>query len=85
MTQAAANIEVAGTDIAATTLHALFEFDGDLQTKLDFARTDSKKVNRLIEMQLLLLDEARLLHFAEAHPSFSVASASPQAPAHRSQ
>lgn len=54
---AAANIEVDGTDIAATTIHALFEFDAELQTKLDFARADNKKVALLTELQLLLLDE----------------------------
>ena len=54
---AAANIELEGTDIAATTIHALFEFDAELQTKLDFARADSKRVVELIELQLLMFDE----------------------------
>ena len=58
---AAANIEVEGTDIAATTIHALFEFDADYQTKLDFAKLENKKVAGIIEMQLLLLDEVSMI------------------------
>ena len=56
--KAAANIEVEGTDVAATTIHALFEFDGDLKTKLDFTKRDNKKIIALIEMILLMLDKA---------------------------
>ena len=34
---AASNIEIEGTDVAATTIHSLFEFDAEFKTKLDFA------------------------------------------------
>ena len=57
---AAANIEVENTDIGATTIHALFEFDADYQTKLDFTKTDHKKVAQLVEMSILLLDEVSM-------------------------
>ncbi len=58
---AAANIEVEGTDIAATTVHNLFDFDGDYTTKLDFTKLDQKKVINILEMRILLLDEVSLL------------------------
>ena len=35
---AAANIEVDGTDVTATTFHALLELDGELKAKFDLAR-----------------------------------------------
>ena len=41
---AAANVEVEGTDVTATTLHALLELDGELKTKLDLVKLDHAKV-----------------------------------------
>ncbi len=60
-TEAAANIDVEGTEIGATTIHGLFEFDADYQTKLDFAKLENKKVINLIEMQVLMFDEVSML------------------------
>ena len=60
-TKAAANIDVEGTEIGATTIHGLFEFDADYQTKLDFAKLENKKVIKLIEMQVLMFDEVSML------------------------
>ena len=54
---AAANIEIEGTSVAATTLHSMFDLDTEFLTKLDFSNTANKKVQDLIEMQVLLLDE----------------------------
>ena len=59
--KAAANIEVEGTNIGASTIHALFEFDGDFKTKLDFTKLDNKKVLEILEMKILLLDEVSML------------------------
>ena len=43
---AAANVEVAGTDVCATTIHSLFDLDGDTyKTKLDFAKKCPKAVS----------------------------------------
>ena len=40
---AAANVEVAGTDVCATTIHSFFDFDGDkYKTKLDLAKKSPK-------------------------------------------
>ena len=58
---AAANIEIEGTDVGATTIHALFDLDGSFQSKLDFSKRDNLKVKALLEMQTLLLDEASML------------------------
>ena len=55
---AAANVEVEGTDVAATTIHALFELDGELHSKMDFSKLDDPKVAFLLQLQVLLLDEA---------------------------
>ena len=58
---AAANVEVEGTDVVATTLHALLELDAELQTKLDLAKLDHAKVAALMKLQVLLLDEVSML------------------------
>ena len=49
---AAANVEVEGTDVTATTLHALLELDGELKTKLDLAKLDHAKVAALMKLQV---------------------------------
>jgi hypothetical protein len=54
---AAANVEVEGTDVAATTLHALLDLDGELHSRLDFSKLDDNKVAYLMVLELLLLDE----------------------------
>ena len=54
---AAANVEIEGTDVSATTVHNLFEFDQDYTTKLDFSKVTHAKVAALIKLQVLLLDE----------------------------
>ena len=58
---AAANIEIDGTDVGASTIHALFDLDGAFQSRLDFARFDNPKVKALLDMQVLLLDECSML------------------------
>ena len=37
---------------------ALFELDGELHSKMDFAKLDDPKVAFLLQLQVLLLDEA---------------------------
>ena len=49
--------EVEGTEIAATTIHGLFDFDGNYQTKLDFSKPENKQVATLLQLKLLMLDE----------------------------
>ena len=40
---AAANVELAGTEVGAVTIHSLFDLDGDTySTKLDFAKKSHK-------------------------------------------
>ena len=50
-----------GTDVGASTIHALFDLDGAFQSRLDFARFDNPKVKSLLDMQMLLLDECSML------------------------
>ena len=57
---AAANVEITGTSVSATTLHNLFEFDGEYKTKLDFAKAQGK-VAELTKMRVLLLDEISMI------------------------
>ena len=52
---AAANVEIPKTDVSATTLHAMFEFDGEYKTRMDFAKLTNQKVQALLQMQVLLL------------------------------
>ena len=54
---AAANVEVEGTDVNATTIHALLELDGELHSRLDFSKLDDEKVAFLMVLKVLLLDE----------------------------
>lgn len=58
---AAANIEIEGTDVSATTLHSFLELDGELQTKLDLAKVDQEKVRCLMELHVLLIDEVSMI------------------------
>ena len=37
---AAANVEIKGTDVNATTLHSMFELDTELKARLDFSKLD---------------------------------------------
>ena len=55
-----ANIEIPGTDVSATTMHALFDLDIDLQSKLDFSKLDHEKVKMLMKLEVLLLDEVSM-------------------------
>ena len=58
---AAANIEIEGTDVSALTLHALFDLDGELQSRLDIAKFDCEKVKQLMSLDVLLLDEVSMM------------------------
>ena len=59
---AAANIEIEKTGVTATTIHNMFEFDGEYKSRLDFAKLTNAKVADLITMEVLLLDEAPPTH-----------------------
>ena len=59
---AASNIEIEGTSVSATTLHAMFDFDTDLTTKLDFSKgSANKKIKELLELEVLFLDEISMI------------------------
>ena len=60
---AAANIEIEKTAVTATTIHNMFEFDGEYKSRLDFAKLTNAKVADLMTMEVLLLDEAPLSSF----------------------
>ena len=51
-------LEVEGTDVFASTLHNVFDLDSAYNSNLDFTKTGTEKVGNLINMQVLLLDEA---------------------------
>ena len=55
---AAANTEVEGTDVTASTLHAPLKLDAELKTELHLAKLDLAKVQALRKLQVLLLGEA---------------------------
>ena len=55
---AAANIQIDGTDVSATTIHAFFDLDAENHTtRLDFAKRTAK-VEAILALDVLLLDEA---------------------------
>ena len=58
---AAANIEVPNTDIAATTIHTLFDFNTEFKTKRDFSNMDDELVQVLLQLGVLLLDEVSMI------------------------
>ena len=43
--------------MAATTIHNMFEFDGEYKTRLDFGKLAGEKVSLLMALEVLLLDE----------------------------
>ena len=60
---AAANVEIEGTDVAAMTVHAMFDLDTEWKSKLDFSKLGHSKVDALMALQVLLLDEAPAFFF----------------------
>ena len=42
---AAANIELEGTGVSASTLHSFFDFDGSFESRLDFSKTTDETVS----------------------------------------
>ena len=55
---AAANVEIEGTDVAATTIHALLDLNPDMESKLDFTKGNPKTA-ALMGLDVLFIDEAR--------------------------
>ena len=43
--------------VGASMLHCFFDFDGNYESRLDFSKTTHEKVEKLIGLQVLLLDE----------------------------
>ncbi len=58
---AAANVEIPKTDVAAVTLHKLFEFDGEYASRMDFSKLTHSGVRDLLLLQILLLDEISMI------------------------
>ena len=58
---AAANIELEGTVVSASTLHCFFDFDGCYESRLDFSKTTNEKVDAVINLDVLMLDEVSML------------------------
>ena len=54
---AAANVEINGTDVSASTIHAMLDLDIDLKSKLDFAKQSNDKVAALMALEVLFVDE----------------------------
>ena len=50
-----------GTDVQASTIHALFELDYDLKSKLDLAKTEHPKVAALLALEVLFMDEVSMI------------------------
>ena len=50
-----------GTDVQASTIHALLELDYDLKSKLDLAKTGHPKVAALLALEVLFIDEVSMI------------------------
>ena len=49
---------VTGTEVAATTIHALLDLNPDMESKLDFTKGNPKTAV-LMALEVLLVDEVR--------------------------
>jgi len=58
---AAANVEIEGTDVAATTIHAMLDLDCELKCKLDLTKLGHPKVQSLMSLEVLFLDEVSMI------------------------
>ena len=58
---AAANVGIDGTDVTATTVHAMLDLDCELETELDITKLGHPKVQALMPLEVLLIDEVNLL------------------------
>ena len=58
---AAAHIELEGTAVSASTLHCFFDFDGSYESRLDFSKTTNEKVDAVIHLGVLMIDEVSML------------------------
>ncbi len=47
--------------MSASTIHNLFDMDNTYASKLDFSKGNTEKVARLVQMEVLLLDEVSML------------------------
>ena len=54
---AAANVDIEGTEVSASTIHAMLDLDTDLKSKLDFAKLSHDKVAALMALEVLFIDE----------------------------
>ena len=50
-------MEIDGTDVSASTIHAMLDLDTDLKSKLDFAKQSDDKVAALMALEVLFVDE----------------------------
>ena len=55
------NHSLIGTDVQASTIHALLELDYDLKSKLDLAKTEHPKVAALLALEVLFIDEVSMI------------------------
>ena len=51
---------LAGTEVAATTIHALLDLNPDMESKLDFTKGNPKTAF-LMSLDVLFIDEVRLV------------------------
>ncbi len=49
------------TSVSASTIHNLFDLDNTYATKMDLSKGNTEKVARLVQMEVLLLDEYSML------------------------
>ena len=55
------NHSLLGTDVQASTIHALLELDYNLKSKLDLAKTGHPKVAALLDLEVLFIDEVSMI------------------------
>ena len=58
---AAANIQLPGTDVHASTILNMFDLDGSGSTMLDFDKPTHDKLFALLSLEVLLLDEVSMI------------------------
>ena len=51
----------AGTDVQATTIHALMELDCEMKSKFDFASPGHPKVAAMLALEVLFINEVSMI------------------------
>ena len=62
---------LAGTEVAATTIHALLDLNPDMESKLDFTKGNPKTAV-LMDLEVLFVDEVGSVRYVDMRSGFQL-------------